>query len=127
MRNRLLWLIVVVVPCGCHSPQNPAASPSADPTSVARLTDPADYPKHVGKRVEVVGEVTNTKCPQVCGVDVWSLDAHRGRRVRLRGTLRETVVTQEAIDEMYRTGQVVANRGAGRFYSLDDMELEVLP
>jgi hypothetical protein len=123
----LVWLFVGAVACGCHSPPNPAASPSAESSPVAQLADPADYPRHVGKRVEVVGVVTNTKCPQVCGVDVWLLDAHRGRRVKLRGTLRETVVTQESIDEMYRTGPVVANRGAGRFYSLDDMEFEVLP
>lgn len=125
MWNRLLWLLVVVVPCGCQSPQNPAASPSAESPSVTQLTDPADYPRHIGKRVEVVGVVTNTKCPQVCGIDVWSLDAHRGRRVKLRGTLREIVVTQEAINEMSRMG--IANRGVGRFYSLDEMEFEVLP
>ena len=127
MSNRWLWLLVVVIPCGCQSPQNPPAAPNVESPSVAQLTDSADYPRHVGKRVEVVGEVTNTKCPQVCGIDVWALDAHRGRRVKLRGTLRETVVTQESIDEMYRTGRAVANRGAGRFYSLDDMEFEVLP
>ena len=127
MRNRLFWLLVVVIPCGCQSPQNPATSPAAEQSAVAQLTDSADYPQHVGRRVEVVGVVTNTKCPQVCGIDAWNLDGQRGRRVKLRGTLRETVVTQESIDKMNRTGQIVANRGAGRFYSLDGMEFEVTP
>jgi hypothetical protein len=97
MWSRLLWLLVAVAICGCHSPQNPAGAPPAESPSVTRLTDMVDYPRHVGKRVEVVGEVTDTKCPQVCGVDAWELDAHRGRRMKLRGTLRETVVTQESI------------------------------
>lgn len=130
MSNRLLWLFVLVIPSGCQSSQNSAALPNVESPSVAsvpQLTDRADFPRYVGERVEVVGEVTNTKCPQVCGVDVWELDAHRGKRVKLCGTLRETIVTQESIDEMYRTGNVVANRGAGRFYSLDDMKFEVLP
>jgi hypothetical protein len=118
-------LFVITIGCGCYSSPNPAGSPSAESAPVTRLAEQADYPRHVGKRVEVIGVVTDTKCPQVCGIDAWSLDSHRGRRLKLRGTLRETVVTQETIDEMSRTG--IANRGAGRFYSLDDMEFEVLP
>lgn len=127
MWYRIFCLLVVVLPSSCHSPQNPADPLPTETHSIPRITDPADYPQHIGKRVEVVGEVTNTKCPQVCGIDVWALDTHRGKQVKLCGTLRETVVTQESIDAMYRTGNIVANRGAGRFYSMDDMEFEVLP
>lgn len=122
MRSLLLWLFVVVS-CGCQTWQAPITSPPDESSSVVRLTNPADYQRHVGLRVEVVGVVTNTKCPQVCGIDVWSLDAHRGRSLKIRGTLRETVVTQESLD----TAPVIANRGAGRFYSLDDMEFVVFP
>ena len=82
-----------------------------------------DYRTHVGRRVEVVGVVSNTKCPQLAGIDVWNLDAHRGKRLRACGVLRETVFTQEMIDSM----KGMAHRGVGRFYHLDEMEYEVLP
>lgn len=95
-----------------------------EPNPVVRLTEQDDYTQYVGRRVEVIGVVTQSKCPYVCGIDVWELGDHRGRRVWLRGTLRETVVTQELIDRSENDG---ANRGPGRFYSLDDMEFEVLP
>jgi hypothetical protein len=75
--------------------------------------------------VEVVGVVSDTKCPQVAGIDLWSLGAHRGKRLRVRGVLRETVVTPEMIDQMNRHG--MAHRGPGRFYHLDELEFEVLP
>jgi hypothetical protein len=109
------------------TPTEQPAESKHESSLALQLTNFEDYALHVGERVEVVGVVTNTKCPQVCGIDVWSLDAYRGKRVRLRGTLRESVVTQESIDQMNRSGNVVANRGAGRFYDLVEMEFEVLP
>lgn len=137
MGTRHFTLLLILTLCGCQPSQKPAVMPTNEPTHSAQPTDPKresapavqlttfeDYPSHVGKRVEVIGVVTNTKCPQVCGIDVWSLGAYRGKRVKLRGTLRESVVTQESID---RLGNLMANRGAGRFYDLVEMEFEVLP
>lgn len=124
MRNRLLPVFGVLALGGCQSVRDQVEM-SRDTQPVVQLTDADEFPPNVGKRVEVVGVVTNTKCPQVCGIDAWELDRHRGKRVKLRGTLRETVVTQEALDEVLRT-RSIPHRGAGRFYSLADIEFEVL-
>lgn len=85
--------------------------------------------RRVGQRVELEGIVSNSKCPQIQGVDVWDLDAYRGKRVRVSGVLRKTVVTQADIDALPHTPEgfpMVAHRGAGTFYSLDDMKYELL-
>ena len=125
MRTRCLLLLLVLGPWSCQTQRGPDVAPRDTTSEVIPLSPDADYPTHVGQRVEVVGVVSNTKCPQVEDIDVWSLDAHRGKRVRVRGVLRETVITQEMIDSMNREG--IAHRGAGRFYHLDEMEYEVLP
>jgi hypothetical protein len=79
-----------------------------------------DLEQRVGQRVMLEGIVTDTKCPQVQGVDAWGLENYRRQRVRISGVLRKTVVTQADVDPL------VANRGAGTFYSLDDMKCELL-
>ena len=80
--------------------------------------------QRVGQRVVLEGIVTVTKCPQVQGVDVWGLEDYRGQRVRVSGVLREEVVTQAEKDAM--NSAMIANRGVGTFYSLDDMKFELL-
>jgi hypothetical protein len=54
---------------------------------VQLLTLEAELPLHVGKRIEAIGEVTNTKCPYVCGIDACALEAHRGNRMKFSGIL----------------------------------------
>jgi hypothetical protein len=79
-----------------------------------------DLEQRVGQKVVLEGIVTNTKCPQVQGVDAWGLEDYRGQRVRVTGILRKTVVTEADVNPL------VANRGAGTFYSLDEMKYELL-
>jgi hypothetical protein len=87
-----------------------------------------DLEQRVGQRVVLEGVVTASKCPQVQGVDAWELENYRGQRVRVSGVLRKTVVTQAEIDALKTPDgfPLVANRGAGTFYSLDDMKYELL-
>ena len=116
MRGALTFTLLVSAACllGC---QSLVSSPSVAPAQSATVTD---LEQRVGQRVLLEGIVTNTKCPQIQGVDVWGLEDYRGRRVRVSGVLRKSVVTAADIDPM------VANRGAGTFYSLDDMKHELL-
>lgn len=79
-----------------------------------------DLERRVGQQVVLEGIVTNTKCPQVSGVDAWGLEDYRGQRVRISGILRKTVVTDVDVNPL------VANRGAGTFYSLDQIKYELL-
>jgi uncharacterized protein YceK len=87
-----------------------------------------DLEQRVGQRVALEGVVSNTKCPQVQGVDAWGLEDYRGQHVRVTGVLRRSVVTQAEIDAL-KTPEgfpLVAHRGAGTFYSLEDMKYELL-
>jgi hypothetical protein len=116
MRASLTFTLLVSAACllGC---QPSVSSPSVAPAQSAAATD---LPQRVGQRIVLEGIVTNTKCPQIQGVDVWGLEDYRGQRVRVSGVLRKSIVTAADIDPM------VANRGAGTFYSLDDMKYELL-
>jgi hypothetical protein len=116
MRAALTFTLLVSAACllGC---QSLVSSPSVAPAQSAAVTD---LEQRVGQRVVLEGIVTNTKCPQIQGVDVWGLEDYRGQRVRVSGVLRKSVVTAADIDPM------VANRGAGTFYSFDDMKYELL-
>jgi hypothetical protein len=78
--------------------------------------------QRVGQRVVLEGVVSNTKNPQVQGVDVWDLEDHRGERVRVSGILRKTVVTQAQIDAQ----PLMQNAGPGISYSLVDIKYEIL-
>jgi hypothetical protein len=100
----------------------PYRLPAQAPTLVASRDD---YPLYVDKQIEVIGIVSETKCPQVQGIDAWDLADHRGQRVKLRGILREEVVTRADVEGLKRIN--VAHRGAGKFYRLDNMEFVVLP
>lgn len=80
----------------------------------------------VGKRVELVGIVSNTKCPSVLGVDLWELDSHRGQTVRVRGRLRQYIVTAEELEAAWKEHGMFASRGPGTFYKVDKMTFEVI-
>lgn len=99
---------------GCRS------SASSTSLASAQSREKIDLEQQVGKRVVLEGVVTNTKCPQVQGVDAWGLEEYRGQRVRVSGMLRKRVVTEADIDPM------IANRGPGTFYSLDEMTYELI-
>ena len=115
MRVGLIFTFLVSAAClfGC---QLRTSSPIASTQSEAM----PNLEQRVGQNVALEGIVSNTKCPQVQGVDAWGLEDYRGRRVRISGVLRKTIVTQADVDP------TLANRGAGTFYSLDDMKYELL-
>ncbi len=116
MRAALTFTLFIAAACflGCQPPAPPA---SVAPTPSAATPD---LEQRVGQKVVLEGIVTNTKCPQVEGVDAWGLEDYRGQRVRVSGVLRKTVVTEADVNPL------VANRGAGTFYSLGDMKYELL-
>jgi len=116
MHVALTFTLLISAACllGC---QNRASSPAV---SSAQSPATADLQRRVGQRVVLEGVLTNTKCPQVQGVDVWGLEDYRGQRVRVSGVLRKSVVTEADVDPL------VANRGAGTFYSLHGMKYELL-
>ena len=116
-------LMSVVMFLGCQQRTSPLAASTAEALALPSME------RRVGQRVELEGIVSNSKYPQIQGVDVWDLDAYRGKRVRVSGVLRKTVVTQADIDALPHTSEgfpMVAHRGAGTFYSLDDMKYELL-
>jgi hypothetical protein len=126
MLRRFFQITISIALCGCQLPQKQVpAPPTQQSIAIPLITSGADYPKYVGKKIEVIGVVTNSKCPMVEGIDAWDLDAYRGKKVRVRGILRETVVTKEDIDRQNKIP--IAHRGAGTFYSLEKMEFGLVP
>jgi hypothetical protein len=114
------FLLAVLALCGCQHPRPAAPEPTA---KAIRPSSPSAYPSLVGQRIELVGVVTETKCPQILGVDLWGLEDYRGRTLSVSGILRQEVVTQAQIDEKeLRRGGPFANRGPGTFYHLDDLK-----
>ena len=96
--------------------------------ALIRPSSTSEYAGLVGQRVELVGVVTQTKCPQILGVDLWELEEYRGRKMRVSGILKQSVVTQAQIrDTERRTGLMFANRGPGTFYHLEDLRYEPQP
>jgi hypothetical protein len=116
MRAALKFTLFVSVVCFLGCQPRKQATPVAQKQSVAT----PDLEQRVGQRVVLEGIVTNTKCPQVQGVDAWGLEGYRGRRVRVSGVLRKTIVAEPDVNPL------VANRGAGTFYSLDEIKYELL-
>ena len=109
MRRVLAFTLLILMACvlGCRA-TGPASSGAPN------------LEQRVGQRVVLEGVVTDSKSPQVQGVDVWGLDAYRGRHVRVSGILRKAVVAEADIDP------TTANRGAGTFYSLDEQTYELI-
>jgi hypothetical protein len=115
MRLLSTIILLTVTLCACQHPNRAAR--------VVRASSPSEYPGLVGQRIELVGVVTQTKCPQILGVDLWELEEYRGRRMRVTGILRQSVETQAQIEEAQRRmGGVFANRGPGTFYYLDGLK-----
>ena len=127
--------IIAFVSCfvlaGCGSTRPPATAPpaSASPSVPVLIKDREDdrgRDDAVGKWVRLEGVVTNTKQPQIAGIDVDEptepIPGSAFRKViRLRdqrgwaeGVLERTIVRPEDVDD------TTANRGAGTFYRLVD-------
>ena len=85
------------------------------------LTSVRDVEAHVGQIITIRGLVTNTKIPTILRVDVASDDPDlRGQVAEATGLLRKYVVTPEHIQNV-EPEMIVANRGPGVFYRLQDV------
>ena len=71
---------------------------------------------NVDQEIVEEGMVSNSKHPQINGIGCWGLEDYRGRKVRVRGTIKKIVVTEEMINP--KNGDIVAHEGAGVFYEL---------
>lgn len=87
--------------------------------AVPVITEAREIAKHVGQTITIVGEVSDTKVPQILGVDVTSESPDlRGHAAEATGILERYEVTEAQVREMDRAH--VAHRGAGVFFRLRD-------
>jgi len=83
------------------------------------ITESKEVSKHVGRKITIVGPVSNTKQPQLLGVDVSANETDlRGKQAEATGILERFEITPAQAKELDRMG--VAHRGAGVFYRLRD-------
>src|SRR5215208_5566265 len=77
MRVALTFTLFISAVCffGCQ-PHTRSASVAPMPSGAT-----PDLEHRVNQRVVLEGIVSNSKCPQVQGVDVWGLEDYRGQRV----------------------------------------------
>ena len=129
MKTRIfLGALIAALMGGCT-----ATAPSSTPTEMSShtsvvVTAPEDYSRLVGRRVELVGVVSQTRIPQLHGIDIPQLEAHRGRKVKATEILRQSVVTQAEIEARERqAGGAVPHRGPGTYYYLEDLRYEPQP
>jgi hypothetical protein len=89
------------------------AAPMESPMGTI-LTCPRDLKSHVGQTVGLVGTLTRTKIPTVCGVDVDGDDHLSDKQVIATGVLERYVVPQRT------GGPQVTSRGPGVYFRLVD-------
>jgi len=111
MRTFLLLIIgIAFLTQGCGTTKE--VTESNDATIVM---DESELPNYIEKLITIKGEVSNTKIPQILGVDIVSDDPDlRGKKAMATGILESWTVKEEDIDPYS------ANRGAGTFYRLKD-------
>ena len=120
---RMTWLISAVLALGC-APSATTRPPATQPLVV--ITDPNQRDAATGKWVRVEGAVSDTKMPQIAGVDIDEpsdpipgssarrVRDIRGQRAWAEGILVRHVVRPEDVNNSF------ANRGAGTFFELRD-------
>jgi hypothetical protein len=107
----ILWPLMLLMAAFCLAGEGRGTAPI--------LTKQEEVAKHVGHKVTIVGVVSNTKMPQILGVDVASDTPDlRGKKAEATGILERYEMTAAQIKEMDRDG--IAHRGAGVFYRLRD-------
>lgn len=100
-------IVLLLTLCGCGT-RTPA------PHVIVRV---GDLDAHVGEVVLIRGEVSNTKIPQILGVDVRSNNPDlRGQSAEAVGVLQRHEVSPEEIAKAD-----YANRGPGVFYRLKEV------
>ena len=79
------------------------------------ITNSSQLPNWIGELITIRGEVSNTKIPQIIGVDISSDSPDlRGKNAEATGVLEFWEVKASEVDKYS------ANRGAGAFYRLTD-------
>jgi ABC-type Fe3+-hydroxamate transport system substrate-binding protein len=109
--KKLICLILILVSftTGCTTLHK---SPMNSPPILTEESQIADY---TGQVVCLQGFVSNTKIPQLLGVDITSDTPDlRGEKATATGILRMEIVKSKEVDPYS------ANRGAGTFYQLVD-------
>jgi len=80
------------------------------------LTSISDREKYVGQKVTIMGEISNTKIPQIIGVDIdYNGDTSVVKIGKATGILVKTIVAEDT------SGILKASRGAGTFYHLQNL------
>ena len=89
-----------------------------------RVLSPEQLDSLVGRRVELVGIVTNAVAPQILGIDLWGMEKLAGQRVRVSGVLQRTVITRtgpdtsRAVDSAPDDPMPLVFREPGTYYRL---------
>src|SRR5689334_20295904 len=94
------------------------------------LTSRENLDDHVDTQVTIQGEVSNTKLPQILGVEIGTFNVElRGKLATATGVLKKIIVTEEdikRIDAKFGGKVTPARRGAGTFYRLVDPKTDMI-
>lgn len=81
------------------------------------LTSKADLEAYVGQKITIMGKISNTKSPQILGVDIdYNGDTSIPKTGKATGILVKTIVPKDT------SGIQKASRGAGTFYHLQSLD-----
>lgn len=130
MKTPLLLLMLACCLAGCGHKESQRGVLNIDPATLSsfgekiRLERGARLESFVGKRVELVGTVSEAGIPQIQGVDLWGMEQFRGKPLLVSGVLQRTVVssnehgsisTQDSGTDIFLAP---VYRGTGTFYRL---------
>ncbi len=123
MKPIVLMAVLLTAGCGTGARKLPpdgsppaTASVPMDVSPAVDISTSDNLLPYVGQLVLVTGVVTHSKCPQIHGVDLWSLGDLAGQRISVTGLLATYVITQTNVDDFNR--ERIAHRGAGRFFEI---------
>lgn len=90
-----------------------------DTTKLDTLTSKVNLNNYVNKLITIKGEISNTKIPQIIGIDVSCKESEcRGEIGIATGVLIKTVILEKDVNPYS------SNRGAGTFYRLKELNSE---
>ncbi len=69
------------------------------------------------KDVDEIGVVINSKQPSINGYGCWALEEYRGKKVRICGIAKKTVITEDMDADMKKGG--VAHKGPGVYWNIE--------
>ena len=90
-----------------------------DTSKLDTLTSNVNLDNYVNKLITIKGEISNTKIPQIIGIDVSCMESEcRGEIGIATGILIKIVILEKDVDPYS------ANRGAGTYYKLKELNSE---